>query len=176
MLGRRLSSKISRILYLLPWHLISDEHRYASKILSNCDLVVDVGCGGAGLFKVLKGSGFSGEYICVELYIPPRDPEFHTVNADASNPPLRDRCYSCCAFIDSLFYIGSPVEVLKKWVRICESILIIDLDPRYPHIWITDKFEGIGRRTLSKLIDEIIDSGLSVKILKRGTWYAIKIS
>ena len=176
MLGRRLSSKISRILYLLPWHLVSEEHRYASKILSNCDLVVDIGCGGAGLFKALKGSGFSGDYICVELYMPPKDPEFHTVNTDASNPPIRDGCCSCCAFIDSLFYIGSPAEVLRRWIGICKSILVIDLDPRYPHTWITDKFEGIGRKPLNRLIDEIIDAGLSVKIIKRGTWYAIKIS
>ncbi|MEM2472983.1 MAG: class I SAM-dependent methyltransferase [Sulfolobales archaeon] len=176
-MGRRgFASIVSRILYLLPWHAVSPEHGFAASYLSRCGVVVDIGCGGGGLYEILRRAGWDGEYICVELYIPPRIA--HTIHSDASRPPLRDRCCGCCVFLDSLFYISrDPVSLLRAWASICEEILVIDLNPSMPYIHnkLVDLIEGIGRRDPEKLSLEAIGKGLRAKILRRGSWYAVKI-
>lgn len=163
---------------MAPWHLVSPEHVFAASYLSRsgCGVVVDIGCGGGGLYEVMAGTGWDGDYICVELNMPPR--AMHTVHSDASKPVLRDRCCGCCVFLDSLFYISrDPVSLLAEWSSICGRMLVIDLDPSIPYIHnkLVNLVEGIGRKGPEELSLEAVERGLRARILRRGSWYAIEI-
>jgi len=142
------------------------EYRLASIVGKKykCEKVLDVGCGKGNLAKVLSGGISLRQYVGVDIEDIAKSKAFNTlfVVADGRNPPV-GCCFDCTFFVNSIFYIG--IDSLKSYAEISKYIIIIDIDPTYPHVWIVDRIEsGFKGMRLSKkrLISKLAELGFHI--------------
>lgn len=124
------------------------EYRHAISVCKKykCRKVLDVGCGNGGLCKVLTRHGVD-VYVGIDINDVFRhySPRCTYIVSDARNPPLETdtKYFDCILFVNSIFYIG--LQTIENYRRIGKYLVIIDIDPRYPHVWIADRLESRGR-------------------------------
>jgi len=156
-----------RILYsLYPASKVLSEYRYAIKLAKKyrCKRVLDVGCGKGNLGRILLEETELETYIGVDVEDIARttEPNLLFIVADGRQPLLRC-CFDCVFFVNSLFYIG--YNSLFNYVRLSKYIIIIDIDPTYPHVWVADRLESgfKGFRMRKKhLINELSKAGFQI--------------
>lgn len=138
-----------RLLYrLYPASELIAEYRHALHIVERygCRRVLDVGCGFGALARVLLRRAPVELYVGLDLAAAPRprDARADFLLADARLPPLPRRPgFDCALFVNSLFYIG--LEALRLYTELARYAVVIDIDPRYPHVRLVDALESRGR-------------------------------
>jgi len=171
--------KYLKFLYTLyPASKLFAEYRYAVKLAQKyrCRSVLDIGCGRGNLFKIFIEKLWLDVYIGIDIenIFHFNDTRALFVVADGRQLPVR-ACFDCVFFVNSLFYIGC--DVLESYRDLSRYIIIVDIDPRYPHIWFMDMLEsGFKGMRLSKdeLMKRLIDLGFKViEIGGRITYYIV---
>jgi len=168
-----------KFLYALyPANKSFAEYRYAIRLAQKyrCRTVLDAGCGKGNLFKIFTEKLGLDVYIGIDIENIFRfnDSQALFVVADGRQPPLK-ACFDCVFFVNSLFYIG--YNSLESYRGLSKYIIVVDIDPRYPHIWFVDMlesdFKGM-RLSKDKLMKKLIDLGFEiVETGGRITYYVV---
>lgn len=165
-----------KLLYsLYPATELLSEYRIAVKLVSKyaCRKILDIGCGKGNLAKLLANKGLEGMmYVGMDLdvgkFVRNLPGCVECVVADANYSPARTEAFDCVLFVNSIFYVG--LEILGT----CNPknvVIVIDIDPRYPHVWLIDmlesRFAGL-RMNKEELVKKLRDMGFD--ILETGGW------
>ena len=167
-----------KFLYRLypPWKGLA-EYRVALELVEKygCRSVLDVGCGRGNLGRLLSKYFPSVAYVGIDvhnMFAGLNSLDF--VVADGRSPPMRC-CFDCIFLVNSLFYMG--VDTLDVYKGLGRVVIVIDIDPSYPHVWLVDMlesgFKGMRRRRV-ELISILRDRGF--KVLDEGgkiTYYVV---
>jgi len=155
---------------------ILSEYRYAANLVKKykCRSVLDVGCGKGNLYKLL--GMVLDTYVgidVVDIFHPDDIRSMYAV-ADGRLPPVRP-CFDCVLFVNSFFYIfHADYSSLNRYRGLSKYIIIIDIDPRYPHVWLTDMLES-GFRGMrmprSKLAKKVMELGFDIVEAGGGVTY-----
>lgn len=138
-----------------PCRLLA-EYRHALEAAERykCRRVLDVGCGGGNLAGILLHHGPTEFYVGLDVNnVFRRRGEASFILSDARWPPVRPRSFDCVFFVNSIFYIG--LGALEEYTGIAKYVVIVDIDPSYPHVRVADWIEGLGRPSRSKLVAQL---------------------
>jgi len=110
----------------------------------NCRKILDLGCGRGNLAKIL---GSLSLYVGIDLAeIFEIEGEREYVRGSMEALPIRDgKSFDCAFFVNSIFYSDWEASMIEAG-RVARRIVIIDIDKKYPHIWLLDAIEGRIRK------------------------------
>jgi len=110
----------------------------------NCRKILDLGCGRGNLAKIL---GSLSLYVGIDLAeIFEIDGEREYVMGSMEALPVRGgKSFDCAFFVNSIFYSDWEASMIEAG-RVARRIVIIDIDKKYPHIWLLDAIEGRIRK------------------------------
>lgn len=168
-------SLLYRVYPALPWF---SEYRLAVELAKRyaCRSVLDVGCGKGNLFKVLSSYGLVDRYVGIDKHnvFNVRHPRARFIKHDARKPLNLGEHFDCTFFVNSIYYVG--VSALSNFRNSSDVLIIIDIDPRKPHIFLASKVEGVKRLSLSQLEKQVATMGFKVLSKRPGSTYALVLA
>lgn len=170
-------TRLVRLIYeVYPAVPVFPEYRLARRLAEayGCRRVLDVGCGRGNLFRILED--LIEEYVGIDISggFPIKSHKTRFIIHDARKPILLDGRFNCVFFVNSINYIG--VESLMNFRNVADVIIIIDIDPRYPHVKILGFLERLRRYRLEELEEHVKRLGFRVVERCSGSTYALVMS
>ncbi|MGC9187336.1 MAG: class I SAM-dependent methyltransferase [Fervidicoccaceae archaeon] len=164
---------LSSIYRFYPASRSFDEYRIAEEIGKemNCRKVLDLGCGKGNLGKILDPPDL---YLGLDLSeIFELDGRRNYVKGSMELLPLRqDEPFDCAFFINSVFYSDWKKSILEA-SRASRAMVLIDIDKKYPHIWLLDFLEGSIRKRPHDIKEEMEKMGFETIVEKGGSTFAL---
>jgi len=161
--------KYLKILYTMyPAIGLLSEYRLAKQIVNKygCRRILDIGCGRGNLLRVLEKGGAEVDlYVGVDINLFPFPSTWRGqfVVCDVRRLPVATSRFDCVVFVNSIFYIS--LGVLKDMEPPRRVFVVIDIDPKYPHIRLVDLLEsGLRgmRLTKKRLLEWLTKNGFTV--------------
>ncbi|MEM3380456.1 MAG: methyltransferase domain-containing protein, partial [Fervidicoccaceae archaeon] len=164
---------LSAVYRVYPASSKFEEYRISDRIREEfaCRKVLDVGCGKGNLGKLLRDLEL---YVGLDLSeIFEQDEGREYIRGIMEKLPIREgKIFDCAYFVNSIFYSSNWMNSLFEAERVSRRLVLIDIDKRYPHIWVLDMLEGRIRAPPHD-IKRRLEGKMRVLWEKHGTTFAL---
>lgn len=168
-------SLLYRLYPALPWF---PEYKLALELARKyaCRSVLDVGCGKGNLFKILNSHGLVDRYVCIDKHdmFSVHHPNARFIKHDARKPLNLGEHFDCAFFVNSIYYVS--VSALNNFRNSADVIIVIDIDPSKPHVFLVSRMENVKRLTLTQLERQVVAMGFKILSKHPGTTYALVLA